>query len=112
MTIISRGCKKKIKQQIELQRLKGNSHQNLSVANMIEILLKSFLVYHLPMFEAWKVPKRPVGHIVDAVLSSPFLSILDQKGVSVTAFQHPAYHLLQIPSYPLLNMGIPVILCT
>ena len=40
--------------------LKGNSHQKLSVASMIELLLKSFLVYHLPMFEAWKVPKRPV----------------------------------------------------
>ena len=40
--------------------LKGNSHQKISVANMIELLLKSFLVYHSPMFEAWKVPKRPV----------------------------------------------------
>ena len=40
--------------------LKGNSHQKLSVANMIELLLKSFLVYHSPMFEAWKVPIRPV----------------------------------------------------
>ena len=27
---------------------------------MIELLLKSFLVYHSPMFEAWKVPKKPV----------------------------------------------------
>ena len=40
--------------------LKGKSHQKLSVANMIELLLKSFLVYHSPTFEAWKVPKRPV----------------------------------------------------
>ena len=40
--------------------LKGNSQQKLSVANMIELLLKSFLVYHSPMFEAWKVPKRLV----------------------------------------------------
>ena len=40
--------------------LKGTSHQKLSVANMIELLLKSFLVYHSPMFEAWKVPKRLV----------------------------------------------------
>ena len=40
--------------------LKGNSHQKLSVASMIELLLKSFLVYHSPMFEAWKVPKRPL----------------------------------------------------
>ena len=32
--------------------LKGNSHQKISVANMIELLLKSFLVYHTPMFEA------------------------------------------------------------
>ena len=40
--------------------LKGNSHQKKRVANMIELLLKSFLVYHSPMFEAWKVPKRPV----------------------------------------------------
>ena len=40
--------------------LQGNSHQKLSVANMIELLLKSFLVHHSPMFEAWKVPKRPV----------------------------------------------------
>ena len=23
-------------------------------------ILKSFLVYHSPLFEAWKVPKRPV----------------------------------------------------
>ena len=30
------------------------------VANMIELLLKSFLVYHSPMFEVWKVPKRLV----------------------------------------------------
>ena len=36
-------------------RLKGNSHQKVSVANMIELFLKSFLVYHSPMFEAWKV---------------------------------------------------------
>ena len=27
---------------------------------MMELLLKSVLVYHSPMFEAWKVPKRPV----------------------------------------------------
>ena len=40
--------------------LERNSHQKLSVANMIELLLKGFLVYHSPMFEAWKVPKRPV----------------------------------------------------
>ena len=40
--------------------LKGNSHQKLSVANMMELLLKSFLVYRSLMFEAWKVPKRPV----------------------------------------------------
>ena len=40
--------------------LKGNCHQKVSVANTIELLLKSFLVYHSPMFEAWKVPKRPV----------------------------------------------------
>ena len=42
------------------QQLKGNSHQQISVANMIELLLKSYLVYHSPLFEAWKVPKRPV----------------------------------------------------
>ena len=41
-------------------RFKGDSHQKLSVANMIEPLVKSFLVYHSPMFEAWKVPKRRV----------------------------------------------------
>ena len=40
--------------------LKGNSHQKISVANIIELLLKSFLVYHSPMFKAQKVPKRPV----------------------------------------------------
>ena len=27
---------------------------------MIELPVKSFLVYHSPMFEAWKVPERPV----------------------------------------------------
>ena len=36
--------------------LKGNSHQKISVANMIELLLKSFLVHHSPMFKAKKVP--------------------------------------------------------
>ena len=41
-------------------RLKGKFHQKIRVANMIELLLKSFLVYHSPMLEAWKVPKRPV----------------------------------------------------
>ena len=45
--------------------LKGNSHQKFSVANMIELLLKSILVYHSPMFEAWKVPKRPVEVLCD-----------------------------------------------
>ena len=31
------------------------------MVNMIELLLKKILrVYHSPMFEAWKVPKRPV----------------------------------------------------
>ena len=43
----------------------GNSHQKISVANLIELLLKSFLVYHSPMFEAWKVPKRPVEVLCD-----------------------------------------------
>ena len=42
-----------------------NRHQKLSVANMIELLLKSFFVYHSPMFEAWKVPKRPVEVLCD-----------------------------------------------
>ena len=42
------------------KHLKGNSHQKISVDNMIELLLKSFLVYLSAMFEAWKVPKRPV----------------------------------------------------
>ena len=40
-------------------RLKGTLTTNISVAIMIELLLKSFLVYHSPMFEAWKVPGRP-----------------------------------------------------
>ena len=40
--------------------LKGNSHQKVSVANMIELLLKNFVVYHSPMFEAQKVLKRLV----------------------------------------------------
>ena len=42
--------------------LKGNSHQKLSVASMIydRATPEKFLVYHSPMFEAWKVPKRPV----------------------------------------------------
>ena len=40
--------------------LKGNSHQKISMASIIELLLKSFLVYPSPMFEAQKVPKRPV----------------------------------------------------
>ena len=40
--------------------LKVNSHHKISVANMIKLLLKSFLVYHSPMFETWKVLKRPV----------------------------------------------------
>ena len=48
--------------------LKGNSHQKISVANMIELLLKSFLVYHSPMFESWKVPKRPVEVSCDVTL--------------------------------------------
>ena len=47
--------------------LKGNSHQKLRVADMIELLLKSFLVYHSPMFEAWKVPKRPVEVLCDVM---------------------------------------------
>ena len=33
-----------------LRTLKGYSHQNTSVANMIELLLKSVLVYDSPMF--------------------------------------------------------------
>ena len=41
-------------------KFKENSHQKISVAYMIELLLKSLLVYHSPMFEAYKVPKRPV----------------------------------------------------
>ena len=45
---------------LPFENLKGNSHQKVSVTNMIELLLKSFLVCHSPMFEAWKVPKRPV----------------------------------------------------
>ena len=40
--------------------LKRKFHEKISVANMVELLLKSFLPYHSPMFEAWKVPKRPV----------------------------------------------------
>ena len=40
--------------------LRRKSHRKISVANMIELLLKSFFMYHWPIFEAWKVPKRPV----------------------------------------------------
>ena len=40
--------------------LNGNSHQRISVACMMELLLKSFVVHHSPMFKAWTVPKRPV----------------------------------------------------
>ena len=43
-----------------LKQLKGNSHQKISVANMIELLLKCFLVCHSPIFEAQQVPERPV----------------------------------------------------
>ena len=35
---------------------------------MIELLLESFLVYHSPMFEAWKVPKRLVEVSCDVTL--------------------------------------------
>ena len=45
--------------------LKGNTYQKLSAANMIELLFKSFLVHHSPMFEAWKVSKRPVKVLGD-----------------------------------------------
>ena len=38
------------------------------LANMIEQFLKSFLVYRSPMFEAWKVPKRPVEVSCDVML--------------------------------------------
>ena len=48
-----------------LAALMGNSHQNINVADMIELLLKSFLVYHSPTFEAWKVPKMPVEVLCD-----------------------------------------------
>ena len=51
-----------------LSNLKGNSHQILSVANMIELLLKSFFGGSLAyMFEAWKVPKRPVEVLCDVM---------------------------------------------
>ena len=46
--------------ELNKSQLKGNSHQKISLANMIGLLLRSFLAYHLPVFEAWKVPKRPV----------------------------------------------------
>ena len=49
-------------------RSKGNSHQKISVADMIELLLKSFLIYHSPIFDAWKVPKRPVEVSSDVTL--------------------------------------------
>ena len=49
-------------------QVKGELSPKISVANMIELLLKSFLVYHSPMFEAWKVPKRPVEVSRDAAL--------------------------------------------
>ena len=45
-------------------KLKGNSHQKLSAANVIELLLKSFLVYHSPMFEAWKAPQKAGWSVV------------------------------------------------
>ena len=48
--------------------IKGNSHQKISVAHMIELLLKSFVVHRLPIFEAWKVPKRPVEVSCDITL--------------------------------------------
>ena len=34
---------------------------------MIELLLKRFLVCQSPMFEAWKVPKRPVEATCDVM---------------------------------------------
>ena len=39
--------------------VEGEFTPKLSMGNMIEQLLKSFLVYHSSMFEAWKVPKTP-----------------------------------------------------
>ena len=46
-------------------KFKGNSHPKLSVANMIELLLKSILVCHSPMLEAWKAPERLVEVLCD-----------------------------------------------
>ena len=53
---------------IKFFKLKGNSHQKNKCGFMIELLLKSFFFsmrYHLPMFEAWKIPKRPVEVLCD-----------------------------------------------
>ena len=42
-------------------RLKEHSHRKkISIASIIELLLTSFLVYHSPICEAWKAPKKPI----------------------------------------------------
>ena len=46
-------------------RLKENSHQKILLSSIIELLLKSFLVYHSPICEAWKVPKKPIEVLCD-----------------------------------------------
>ena len=40
---------------------------------MIELCLKSFLVYHSPIFEAWEVPLRPVEVSCDVTRGQYFL---------------------------------------
>ena len=45
--------------------VKRDSHQKISMANVTELLVKSFLVYYSPMSETWKVPKRPVEVLCD-----------------------------------------------
>ena len=73
--------------------LKGNSRQKISVANIIE-LLKSFLVYHSPMCEAWKLPKRSVEVLCDVTqhlvtYHTAVETRTNSSGMRTYAGQHP-----------------------
>ena len=65
---VEHSCVKRKRNFLYIYIIPGNSYRYKAVANMIGPLLKVFfLVHHSPIFEAWKVPYRPVEVLCDVV---------------------------------------------
>ena len=60
---------------------------------MIELLLKSCLVYYMLIFEAWKVAKRPLEVLCDAMQHLvAYQTVVETRTDSSGMRTHPGQH--------------------